>query len=133
MKTIYNDILVRLEPLLQDKTLRWFDWDNGQLKKKDETGRYAIAFPCSLIRIGVTGTTGITDTVQDCQSTITITLAFDPLSYGSTAANAPDDVREQGLTPYDIIAKVYARLQGHGTPRFDSLRRRSQSEVSHSD
>ncbi|MFR9165010.1 MAG: hypothetical protein ACLVKO_01830 [Dysgonomonas sp.] len=133
MKVIYNDILDRLNPLLQDKTLRWFDWDNGQLKKKDATGRYAVAFPCALIRVGVTGTKDITDQVQDCRSAVTITLAFDPLSYGRTAANAPEDVREQGLAPYEIIAKVYATLQGYGTDHFDCLRRRSQSEVTHGD
>lgn len=133
MKTIYNDVLGQLTPLLQDDTLRWFDWDRGQLKKKDATGRYPVAFPCALIRIGITGTTDVTDKVQDCKSAITITLAFDPLSYGRTAANAPDDVRQQGLEPYEVIAKVYARLQGFGTDNFDCLRRRSQSEVTHND
>ena len=133
MKTIYNDVLGQLTPLLQDDTLRWFDWDRGQLKKKDATGRYPVAFPCALIRIGITGTTDVTDKVQDCKSAITIALAFDPLSYGRTAANAPDDVRQQGLEPYEVIAKVYARLQGFGTDNFDCLRRRSQSEVTHND
>jgi hypothetical protein len=133
MKIIYNDILARLNPLLEDKTLRWFEWNKGQLKKKDASGRYPVAYPCALIRIGITGTTDVTDKVQDCKTAVTVTLAFDPLAYGRTAANAPGEIRGQGLEPYDVIAEVYALLQGYGTARFDSLRRRSQSEVAHND
>lgn len=133
MKTIYKAIIARLTPLLENKTLNWIDWDKGQLKKKDASGRYAVAFPCALIRIGVTGTTDITDKVQDCKSAVTITLAFDTLGLARTAANAPEDIREKGLEPYDVIAKVYATLQGYGTEHFDCLRRRSQSEVTHND
>ena len=133
MKTIYKAVLEQLNPLLQDNTLRWFDWDKGQLKKKDEAGRYPVAYPCAIVRIGVTGTTDVTDKVQDCKTAVTLTLAFDPLGSGRTAANAPDAIREQGLEPYDVIADVYARLQGFGTANFDSLRRRSQGELTHSD
>ena len=129
MKTIYNDILERLK----DISLRWIDWDKGQLKKKDETGRYPVAYPCALIRIGITGTTDITDKTQDCKTAVTVTLAFNPISYGRTAANAPENVRTQGLEPYDIIASVYSSLQGYGTQHFDCLRRRTQGEVTHND
>jgi|GEM_PF-335563 hypothetical protein len=121
------------QKLLANASLRWIDWDRGQLKKKDNTGRYPVAYPCALIRIGVTGTTDITDKIQDCKTSVTVTLAFDPLSYGRTAANAPEEVRSQGLEPYDVIASVYGLLQGYGTQSFDCLRRRSQSEVTHSD
>lgn len=118
---------------LAKASLYWFDWDKGQLKKKDATGRYAVAFPCGLIRIGIKETTDITDTIQDCKSAITITLAFDTLGLARTAANAPEDVREKGLEPYDVIADVYSLLQGFETDNFNPLSRISQGEVTHND
>lgn len=133
MKTIYNDILTQITPLLQDHTLRWFDYDKGQLKKKDATGRYPVAYPCALISINIGNTTATGDKTQDCRATVSVTLAFDPLSYGCTAANAPEEIKEQGLEPYEVIAKVYKNLQGYGTDNFDCLNRQSQGEVSHSD
>lgn len=133
MKTIYNAVLEQLKPLLNDGRLRWFDWDKGQLKKKDATERYAVAFPCALIRIGITGTTDITDKIQDCKSAVTVTLAFDTLGLARTAANAPEDVREKGLEPYDLIADVYASLQGFETDNFNPFSRKTQGELTHND
>lgn len=133
MKTIYKAVLEQLKPLLDDGRLRWVDWDKGQLKKKDEAGRYAVAYPCALVRIGVTSTTDITDTIQACKSAVTVTLAFDTLGQARTTANAPADVREKGLEPYDVIADVYARLQGLETDNFNPMSRRSQEELTHND
>lgn len=118
---------------LSKASLYWFDWDKGQLKKKDDTGRYPVVFPCALVRIGIPSTTDVTDKVQDCKATVTITLAFDTLGLGRTAANAPEEVRAQGLEPYDVIADVYSRLQGYYTAQFNPLRRRSQGELTHPD
>lgn len=134
MKTIFKALLGQGKPMLDNDTLRWFDWEKGQLKKKDETGHYPVAYPCALVRISIPSTTDITDTIQDCKGTITITLAFDPLSYGRTAANAPEEWRNQGLEPYDVIAEVYKVYQGFtGDNLFDPLRRRSQGELTHPD
>lgn len=118
---------------LSQASLYWFDWDKGQLKKKDDSGRYPVAYPCALVRISIPSTTDITDKIQDCKATVTITLAFDTLGIGRTAANAPDEVRAQGLEPYDVIADVYTRLQGYYTGQFNPLRRRSQGELTHND
>lgn len=133
MKTIYKAVLEQLKPLLNDGRLRWADWDKGQLKRKDATGRYAVAFPCALIRIGITNTMDVTDTIQNCKSTVTVTLAFDTLGLARTAANASDDVREKGLEPYDVIADVYAALQGFETENFNPLSRKTQGELTHND
>lgn len=133
MKTIFMAVLEQLKPLIENRTLRWIDWDRGQLKKKDETGRYSLAYPCALIRMGITKAESITDKIQECTASVTVTLAFDPLSYGRTAANSPEGVRAQGLEPYDIIAEVYRRLQGLETDSFNPFSRKSQSELSHSD
>lgn len=112
--------------------LRWFDWDKGQLKKKQDD-RYPVAYPCALLRVGIGSTTDITDTAQDCKATVTLTLAFNPLEYGSTAAHAPDEIRAQGLEPYDVIAAIYKKLQGFSTDAFNPLRRRKQGELTHPD
>lgn len=133
MKTIYNALLNRAAPLLQNNTLRWFDWNKGQLKKADEAGRYPVPFPCALVRIDIPKTKDVTDTLQDCKATIAITLAFDPLSMGRTAANAPEEIRAQGLEPYDTIADVYKLLQGFGTDQFSPLSRKSAKELTHPD
>lgn len=133
MKTIYKAILERLQPLITDQKLRWVDWDKGQLKKRDATGRYAVTYPCALIRIGIDNTTNLTDKIQDCKSTVSITLAFDTLGLARTATNAPNDVRDKGLEPYDTIADVYASLQGFETDDFNPLNRRPQGELTHND
>jgi hypothetical protein len=132
MRVIYESILERLKTLVYDSSLRWVDLDRGQLKQRQDD-RYPVAFPCALVRMEIGSTTDVTDTIQDCKATVTVTLAFDPQSYGRTAFNAPDDVRSQGLESYDIIAEVYRLLQGFDTPHFDSLVRRSQSEVNHNE
>lgn len=114
-------------------SLYWFDWDKGQLKKKDETGRYPVVYPCALVRISIPKAQDVTYTIQDCKATIAITLAFDPLSMGRTAANAPEEIRAQGLEPYDTIADVYKLLQGFGTDQFSPLSRKSAKELTHPD
>jgi hypothetical protein len=131
MKTIYKAIVERLEPMLEDNTIRWIDWDKGQLKKISDKNRPPVNYPCALIRISVAKKTDITDTIQDCVATVTITLAFDPALYMRSSANAPEDVREKALEPYEVIADIYKRLQGYNTPNFDYLTRKSQGEVTH--
>jgi len=133
MKTIYKAIMLQLSPLLHDDSLRWVDLDRGQLKKPDNTGRYLVAYPCALISIDVKKTSDISDTIQECRAAIRVTLAFDPLGYGRIAANAPEEVREQGLDPYEVIAKVYSCLQGFDTENFSPLTRMLQGEITHND
>lgn len=134
MKTIYNELIIPAGDLLSSNIIRWFDWDKGQLKKKGQNDRYPIAEPCLLVRIGVRVKSNITDTIQDCEATVTLTLAFDPLNMGRTAANAPEDARAQDLEPYDVISEVYKRYQGFtGNNHFDPLTRISAGEVTHSD
>lgn len=133
MKTIYNAILTEVGELLDTEALRWFDWDKGQLKKKGDNDRYTVAFPCMLIRIGITSTEDVTDTVQDCKANITITLAFDPLSMGRTASSTPVEIRTQGLEPYNTIAGVHRNLQGFTDGHFNPLTRKTAGELTHPD
>ncbi|MDL2254977.1 hypothetical protein LJC38_00145 [Parabacteroides sp. OttesenSCG-928-K15] len=131
MKTIYNALLDQLQDKV--KALKWIDLDFGQLEQIRSGERPPIAYPCALITIGVPRCRNLTDTIQNCQAQIIIRLAFDPLGNGRTAANAPDDVRDTSLNPYDVISDVHAALQGYETENFNSLARSSQEKESRTD
>ena len=119
MKTIYTAIIERL----QDKApaLKWIDMDTGQL---DVAERPAVMLPAALIAVRINRAVSITDTLQNCEAQVTVTLAFD--APGRTSASAPETIRNAGLEIYDVIADTYAALQGYGTANFDSLSRTSQ-------
>ncbi|WP_340112631.1 hypothetical protein [Maribellus mangrovi] len=121
MKTIYQAIIARLAD--QVPALKWTDMNIGQL---DSAERPAVMLPCALISIKVTKAKSLTDTIQDCEAQVTVTLAFDVPE--RTSGNAPAVKRMEGLAVYDIIADTYAALQGWGTENFDSLSRTSQGE-----
>lgn len=125
MKTIYTAIIARLQA--QVPALKWTDMNIGQLDPSAD-GRPAVALPCALVSIKIPKAKSLTDTLQDCEALVTVTLAFDVPE--RTSGNAPEAARNAGLGVYDVIADVYAALQGFGTPNFDSLSRTSQGEVS---
>lgn len=101
--------------------LRWVDFDKGQLESSD---RPSVAFPCALLTISVNNARNITDYIQDCAATLSVRLAFDqqmktdsatlsPFLKGSTATGGEGlDLLSVALEPYDVIADVYAALQG---------------------
>lgn len=130
MKTIYKAIIAQLKPLIENGTLKWIDWDKGQLKKIGEKDRPDVNYPCALIRISITNCTNVTDFIQDCKALVTITLAFN-IENQRTSADAPEEVREESLNPYDAIADVYSSLQGYYTDDFSPLSRRTAGEVTH--
>lgn len=123
MKTIYQAIIARLAD--QVPALKWTDMNIGQL---DSAERPAVMLPCALISIKVPKALSLTDTIQDCEAQLTVTLAFDVPE--RTSGNAPADKRMKGLAAYDVIADVYAALQGWGTQYFDSLNRTGQGDGS---
>jgi hypothetical protein len=128
MKTIYSAVMARLKTKV--KPLRWIDLDTGQLERapvlKPELERQALAFPCALVGINIPRSENITDTEQDCEARVIVRLAFNQEM--RTNAAAPASVAPAALKPYDIIADVYAALQGWGTPNFDPLSRVSQQK-----
>lgn len=130
MKTIYKAILARLKPFIDNGTIKWIDWDKGQLKKTGEKDRPDVNYPCALIRISLSNCTDVTDHIQDCKALVTITLAFNVESQ-RTSADVPEEVREQHLEPYDVIADVYSLLQGYYTDDFSPLSRKKAGEVTH--
>lgn len=121
MKTIYTAITAQLKEKVP--ALRWIDFDKGQLEAVE---RPPVAFPCALISISVTGSNNITDHIQDCAGRVLVRLAFDQQM--KTDSATPPNHLEKALEPYDVIADVYAALQGFGTPHFDALSRTRQNK-----
>lgn len=121
MKTIYTAITARLKEKVP--AMRWIDFDKGQL---EATERPPVAFPCALLTISVTGTKNITDHIQDCAGQLRVRLAFDQQM--KTDSATPEEHIRKALEPYDVIADVYAALQGFGTQHFDSLSRTRQGK-----
>lgn len=126
MKTIYTAIIARLTEKVP--TLKWVDMEKGQLKKTGDGQKPPVRYPCALISITLPKCKDITDTIQDCEGVIGVLLAFDPYTMNRTSAQADEEVREQHLEPYDVIADVYAALQGFNTENFNPLSRTSQGE-----
>lgn len=121
MKTIYTAIIARLQEKVP--SLKWIDMNIGQLDSND---RPAVALPCALVSIKIPKAKSITDTLQDCEAQVTVTLGFDVPE--RTSGNAPEVARNAGLGVYDVIADAYAALQGFGTANFDSLSRSGQGD-----
>lgn len=122
MKVIYTAVLARLREKVP--ALQWIDWDTAQLDV--QTDRPAVKFPCALISISIPRSKDITDTIQDCEAQVTVRLAFDRTD--RTSSEAPPEVRDKGMQPYDVIEEVYAALQGFETSNFHALSRTSQAK-----
>ena len=120
MKTIYTAVLARLTEKIP--ALKWVEMDIGQLSQP----KPSVAFPCALVGIKLPKCKSITDSLQDCQAQISIRLAFDTTM--RTAAATPEEARNASLAVYDVIANVYATLQGWGTEHFNTLDRTSQGD-----
>ena len=133
MKTLYNAISIQLKNV---GDLKWIDFDTGQLDYHNamakEPDRPPVAFPCALITIEITNCKSITDTHQTCDARITIRLAFNNTP-GRSSSAAPEEAQNLALKPYDVIADVYACLQGFGTENFDTLNRASQQREKRQD
>ena len=121
MKTIYTAIIAQLKKKVP--AIRWIDFDTGQL---DSTTRPSAAFPCALLTIFVDAANSITDYTQDCRGRVRVRLAFDQQM--KTDSETPPKHLEKALEPYDVIADVYAALQGFGTEHFDTLSRTRQGK-----
>ena len=106
--------------------LRWIELNIGQLKLIEKGESLPITYPCALIGISMPECIDITERTQDCRLAVEITLLFDPIEVGQTAANASEEDRNNALRPYDIISDVYKALQGFGTDQFNALSRISE-------
>ena len=122
MKVIYSAVMARIKEKVP--TIKWIDWDTGQLEANTE--RPSVRFPCALITISIPQAKDITETIQDCTTHVVVRLAFDPME--RTNSEAADEIRENALQPYDVISDVYAALQGFETQSFHGLSRTSQAK-----
>lgn len=129
MKTIYKAISAQLKTTIP--ALDWIDYDRGQMNVKPGE-RPALKLPAALIRIEIPSANDVTDTSQDCKARITVRLIFETLK-SETAVAYSDEKRELALEPYDVIADVYAALQGFETADFSALSRKSSSDEKRTD
>lgn len=105
MKAIYLSLMARLQSEVPE--IKWIDEDNGQL---DGAARPAVSWPCCLIDISYPRCEDITDTEQSAKVAIGIRLGWDVKA--DTAANIPESIRNNGLSPYGLIDKTHRCLQG---------------------
>lgn len=124
MKTVYMSIMNRLASEIP--ALSWIELNISQLKLIEKGELLPITYPCALIGISMPECIDITERTQDCRLAVEITLLFDPIEVGQTAANASEEDRNNALRPYDIISDVYKTLQGFGTDQFNALSRISE-------
>ncbi|NCB68478.1 MAG: hypothetical protein EOM47_06480 [Bacteroidia bacterium] len=129
MKTIYKAISARLKTEVPE--LAWIDYDKGQMNVKPGE-RPALKFPAALLRIEVPTASDITDTTQDASARITVRLIFEALK-SETATAYSEAKQDKSLEPYDVIADVYAALQGYETNHFNALSRKSSSDEKRTD
>lgn len=107
MKTIYNALIKHLRSKVP--ALKWIDLNTGQLDVPfTDNKRPPVAYPCLLIDISIDRTTPITDTLQECQATITLTIADDTPT--RTSRNTKPTT---SLGQYELVADIYTALQGY--------------------
>jgi hypothetical protein len=125
MKTIYTAIIKRLQTELTQ--VKWIDLNTGQLEVPfTDKRRPPVAFPCILVDITIDRATALTDTLQECQATITLTIADDrPARTSANTKPAPS------LDEYDMIAQIYSALQGYTgkSEDFSPLNRTRQERL----
>ena len=131
MKTIYTQLIKQIQSKVP--AVRWIDLNTGQLEVPfTDNQRPTVAYPCVLIDIAIDRTTALTDTLQECDSTITLTIADDhPSRSSANTKPAP------ALTEYELIADLYSALQGYtgnaddknGAEHFSPLNRTRQERL----
>lgn len=128
MKTIYTAVMNQLKS--EVPALEWIELNIGQLESIENGTTMPITYPCALIDISLYDCKDVTNIVQDCKCKIDMTLVFDPIQVGKSAANSDEEDREAALFPYDVITKVYSALQGFENENLNSLSRISQGRES---
>lgn len=118
MKTIYQSILNRL--LAEVPELKWIDLDKGQMRFE----RPPVLFPAALINLQVPNSQNLNSTKQLVRAQVSIKLCFD--FTGNTDANTPEEHRLNSLAYFDVVDKVFSKLQGWGTDELNPLERVNQ-------
>ncbi len=87
--------------------LEWVDADLGQLD--NNAIRPPVAFPCALVDMRYPSCTTLNGGQQRVEVQFTLRVAF--RGCGTSAAAAPESVREQALAALDVLEKIHAALQ----------------------
>lgn len=115
MKTIYTEIKKQL--LEQVPALRQVSMNTGQLSVPySDTSRPPVAYPVVLLDIDINSTSDLTTDVQLCRGRVILTISTDII-------NSIDD--DKATAPYQLVADIYAALQGYHTENFNPLTRTS--------
>ena len=116
MKKLFETIT---ELLSQIPELKWVDFDSGQLLEE----KPPVVFPCALVSIDLPTCEDMCKDVQRCYASFIVRLAFKAL--GDTHARATKPQRQLALSYFDVIDKVYRKLQGFESRAFNSFSRRA--------
>ena len=116
MKKLFETIT---ELLSQIPDLKWVDFDCGQLLEE----KPPVPFPCALVTIDLLTCEDISSGVQRVYASFTVRLAFK--APGETHAAAPTPQRQLALSYFDIVEKVYFKMQGFKSQAFYSFSRTS--------
>ena len=104
-KDIYLALCDRLKEVA---TLRWVDFDEGQLAITGE--RPPVAFPCCLVDLQYPACRDLDGINQIVTLNIILKVGFPP--GGQTSAAAPEAVRSKALEVFDVLQKVHEAVQG---------------------
>lgn len=113
MKTIYLKTLNRLK---ECPTLKHIDKDRGQIDAYEQ--RPAVQFPCALISISLPKRKNITKTIQVCQCSVTVRLAFERFAEASNITS--QNRLNIALQYYDAIDEVESLLQGYSDSEMNA-------------
>jgi hypothetical protein len=108
-KDVFLAIANRIQAVVT--SLKWIDWDSGQLDFVNNNERPAIAFPACLIDMEYPQCDEIGGGMQIVTCNVTIRLVFYPA--GETSHVSP--VRSAALTIFDTVIAVHSALQGWST------------------
>lgn len=103
MKELYNTITELLE---QIPTLKWVDFENGQLQEPQPP----ITYPAALISTELPSTENIDLDFQQVRATFTVRLVFKAL--GETNTKAPVSQRNYAMAYFNTVDAVFDKLQG---------------------
>jgi hypothetical protein len=104
-KEIYLALCDRLK---ETESLRWIDFDEGQLSVTGE--RPPVAYPCCLIDMQYPACRDLDGRAQLVSLNIILKLGFQPR--GETHAASPEKIRDRALEIFDVIEEAHRAVQG---------------------
>lgn len=120
MKTLYSTISARLA---SKTSLKFIDFDMGQLDALEQGERPEVMYPCALLDIDYPNCDDETDTTQIVTARVSIRLGIE--QHNPTDNLVTETRRNSGLAVFDTVADVYKALQGYSTTNFSSFSRKS--------